>query len=74
MMMCPSIAAKTVTVLNPAQQVRMLRGASASRSGREKDGLKARLAGVLGMLLRHATSIDKSLAGTGEFDTSKTCG
>ena len=43
----------------------MLRGASANRGGRERDGLRARLAGVLGLLLRHATFIAPTLAGTG---------
>lgn len=43
----------------------MLRGASASRGGREKDDLKARLAGLLGMLLRHAVHISDDLAATG---------
>lgn len=46
-------------------QVRMLRGASGNKSGRERDGLRARLAGVLGLLLRHATFISPALAATG---------
>lgn len=49
-------------------QVRMLRGASASSgSSREKDSLKAHLAGVLGLLLRHATEVNEGLASTGEL-------
>lgn len=46
-------------------QVRMLRGASGNKGGRERDGLRARLAGVLGLLLRHATFISPALAATG---------
>lgn len=56
-----------LTVVNiPMCQVGSLRGLCAGGSkGRDKDGLKAQLATVLGLLIRHATVIDSSLASTG---------
>ena len=48
------------------QQVGSLRGLCASGGkARDRDGLKAQLAMVLGLLVRHATVVDAGLSATG---------